>query len=79
MAFCKVSSLAWRALLQVAPPKSVRNFHFDQEKQAGFGRPGWVPAVSSEGDAGEGSPCEPCASPGFLPFPLCAEGVGLSS
>lgn len=32
MAFCKVSSLAWEALLQVAPPKPVRVFHVDQEK-----------------------------------------------
>lgn len=36
MTFCKVPSLAWRALLQVAPPKPVWNFHFDQDEAGGM-------------------------------------------
>ena len=78
-AFCEVSSLAWGALLQVAPPKPVRIFHFDQGKAGEMRVPQLGTCSELQGGSVRESPFKPCASQGFLPCPLFAQGVGLGS
>lgn len=74
MAFCKVSSLAWEALLQVAPPKPVQVFHVDQEK-AGEMRVPWLRTCSElRGGCIRGDPLQTLCITGISALPTLCTG-----